>query len=272
MDVSGDFEIWLRVGIFAGLLALFFALEALWPRRYAVLGRTERWRTNLSMGLINMVAVRLLGPLTAIAAASYTASHNLGLLNQWDGPSWIKFIIALLILDLFIYLQHVLTHKIPILWRLHKVHHSDRDIDASTALRFHPGEIVLSMLYKCAIVLALGPTAFAVLIFEIVLNGSAMFNHSNLKLPKKIDKLLRFLIVTPDMHRVHHSVIQTETDSNYGFNLSLWDFIFNTYRAQPAKGHQNMTIGLSEYQSQKPASLFWSLKLPIGSKTDIVEK
>ena len=157
-----------------------------------------------------------------------------------------------------------MSHRVPFFWRFHKVHHTDRDLDASSAVRFHPVEILLSMLYKCGIVLIIGPAALAVLIFEIVLNASAIFNHANLKLPLGADKVLRLFIVTPDMHRVHHSVIERETNRNFGFNLSVWDRIFRSYKAQPEAGHDGMTIGLSEHQSSAPSQLFWSLKLPFA--------
>jgi len=165
-------------------------------------------------------------------------------------------------LDLAIYIQHVASHHIPILWKLHKVHHADRDIDVTTGIRFHPLEAILSMIYKCLVILLLGPVALSVIIFEIVLNASAMFNHSNLRLPKKLDAVLRILVVTPDSHRVHHSVHASETNSNYGFFLSIWDRLGRTYTAQPRDNHLDMTIGLSNYQTPKPAILSWCLTLP----------
>ena len=254
----------LRLSIFAGALILFSSLEALFPRRARKLPRQRRWLTHLGITIIDSLAVRLLGPLTAIAMAIWASSKNIGFLNLIDFPLWLEVTLAFILLDFAIYLQHVISHRVPIFWRFHKVHHTDRDLDASSAVRFHPIEILLSMLYKCGLVLLIGPAALAVLIFEIVLNASAIFNHANLKLPLGLDKILRSFIVTPDMHRVHHSVIEGETNSNYGFNFSVWDRLCRTHKAQPQAGHDNMVIGLSEHQSSEPAKLFWSLKLPFA--------
>ena len=187
---------------------------------------------------------------------------QLGLLNQVDWPYWLKVLIALLVLDLAIWFQHLVSHKVPIFWRLHQVHHADRDIDVTTAVRFHPVEIALSMLWKIAIVVPLGASPFAVFLFEVILNACAMFNHANIALPAWLDRGLRIFIVTPDMHRVHHSVLRSEHDRNFGFNLSLWDRLFRTYRAEPEAGQQGMTIGLTPYQSEAPTRFGWSLLLP----------
>jgi len=254
----------IRLSIFIGALALFCGLEALFPRKKRTQKRLKRWMTHIGFTIINSGAIRLLGPIVALTVASWAAANNLGFFNLMHWPLWLEMVAAFVILDFAIYLQHVATHKIPILWRLHKVHHSDRDLDASSALRFHPIEIMLSMLYKCMLVLLIGPAVLVVLVFEIALNASAIFNHANLSVPLWLDKFLRAVIVTPDMHRVHHSVIPQETDRNYGFNFSIWDRIFRTYKAQPKAGHDNMTIGLSEYQSEAPANLIWSLKLPFA--------
>ena len=254
----------LRLSIFAGALILFSVLEALFPRRARSLPRQGRWLTHLGITVIDSLAVRVLGPLTAIATALWASGKGIGLFNITDWPIWLEIAAAFILLDFAIYLQHILSHRIPLFWRLHKVHHTDRDLDASSAVRFHPAEIILSMIYKCSIVLLIGPAVFAVLIFEIVLNASAIFNHANLKLPLWLDKVLRIFIVTPDMHRVHHSVIEGETNRNFGFNFSIWDRIFKTYKAQPEGGHERMTIGLSEHQSLGPSKLWWSLKLPFA--------
>jgi sterol desaturase/sphingolipid hydroxylase (fatty acid hydroxylase superfamily) len=261
-------ELVLRLGFFAGALILFSSLEALFPRRDRELPRQKRWLTHLGITIIDSLVVRLLGPLTAIAVALWASINGIGLLNLIKLPLWLEIIMAFILLDFAIYLQHVMSHRLPIFWRFHKVHHTDRDLDASSAVRFHPVEILLSMIYKCGIVLIIGPAAIAVLIFEIVLNASAIFNHANLRLPLGVDKLLRSFIVTPDMHRVHHSVIEEETNSNYGFNFSIWDKLCGTYKAQPEKGHENMTIGLSEHQSSSPAQFFWSLKLPFAKSPE----
>lgn len=257
-------ETLMRLSIFIGALVLFCGLEYLFPKKHRQLPRAKRWLTHFGLTLIDTLAVRLLGPIVALAVAGWASIQGIGLFNLIDWPLWLEIILAFIIFDFAIYLQHVATHKIPILWRLHKVHHSDRDLDASSALRFHPIEIMLSMVYKCALVLLIGPAVLAVLIFEICLNASAIFNHANLALPLWLDKFMRALIVTPDMHRVHHSVIADETDRNYGFNFSFWDRIFRTYKAQPKAGHEDMIIGLSEYQSAAPANLIWSLKLPFA--------
>lgn len=257
----------LRLCIFAGALILFSTLEALFPRRQRNLPRQERWLTHLGITVIDSLAVRILGPLTAIAVAIWANGKDIGLFNLTNFSLWVEVIAAFILLDFAIYLQHVISHRVPFFWRFHKVHHTDRDLDASSAVRFHPVEILLSMLYKCGLVLLIGPAAIAVLIFEIVLNASAIFNHANLKLPLGLDKILRSVIVTPDMHRVHHSVIEMETNSNYGFNFSIWDKLCRTYKAQPEAGHDGMTIGLSEHQNSAPAKLLWSLKLPFAKSS-----
>lgn len=244
------------------LFVILVALETIFPRRERAMRRGRRWRTNLAIIVVDTVALRLLGPVAAINAAGFAAQHGLGLLN-WTGlPGWFEFLLALVALDLAIYAQHAITHKVPLLWALHKVHHTDRDFDVTTALRFHPAEIVLSMLYKIAVVLLLGPSALAVFVFALVLNGCAMFNHANLRLPAGLDGILRLFIVTPDMHRVHHSTVKHETNSNFGFSLALWDRLFGTYTAQPGAGHDGVVIGLDEYQDEHPAELWWSLILP----------
>lgn len=268
MEFAGNFEVWLRGGLFAGLLVLFLQAESLFPRRQKTMNTKQRWFTNISMTFISNLCVRLIEPVAAMAAAAYAINAGWGLFNHITIHPALAFVLALIALDLAVYIQHVATHKIPVLWRLHKVHHSDRDIDTTTALRFHPIEIIVSMIYKSAIILVLGPSLLAVLVFEIILNGCAMFNHSNLKLPVGLDKFLRLFIVTPDMHRVHHSVHGEETNSNYGFSLSLWDRLFGTYIGQPRDGHNGMTIGLNEYQSENPLRLGWSLLLPFKAKSD----
>lgn len=251
-----------RLGSFALLLCSFALWEALNPRKVRVLIRQNRWFTNISMSVLNSLVLRLFFPLLAVETAIVASANGWGLLNWTTLPVALEFLIALLVLDLAIYGQHVLTHYWAPLWRLHKVHHADRDVDVTTAIRFHPVEIAISMLIKMAIVVVLGPAAAAVIVFEILLNGTSMFNHANIRLPITIDRALRTVLVTPDMHRVHHSVIERETNSNFGFNLSVWDRMFGTYRAQPEGGHDDMAIGLPDYRDGKPASLLWSLALP----------
>jgi sterol desaturase/sphingolipid hydroxylase (fatty acid hydroxylase superfamily) len=216
------------------------------------------------MTALNTAALRLLSialPFLAVGAAIDAWRMGWGLLNHTNWPLWAEVLLAILILDFAIWAQHLITHKVPAFWRFHRVHHADRDFDVTTALRFHPVEILASMGLKIGLVYLLGPQAIAVVLFEIILNGTALFNHSNLRLPLWLDRGVRLVLVTPDMHRVHHSVLRVEHDTNYGFALSIWDRIFRTYLAQPSAGHDAMTVGL-EWQDDKPAKLGWALWLP----------
>lgn len=256
----------LRLGVFLSILLLMMCAEALFPRKARAMARSRRWTSNLLLIVIDGLFVRLLFPIVAVGIAIIAADNNWGLFNLIDLPIWLEIVLAIIILDMLIYWQHVASHHIPFLWAMHKVHHADRDIDVTTGSRFHPIEIGLSMAYKMALVVILGAPVLAVILFELILNGCAMFNHSNVKLPLSFDRVLRRFIVTPDMHRVHHSTVVSETNSNYGFSLSLWDRIFGSYTAQPSKGHDNMVIGLEEYQTRGPASLTWSLWLPFKAK------
>lgn len=259
-----QYEVLIRLSVFLGLFVVFAGMEALAPKRRRMLGRGRRWFTNVSMTLLNTLALRALAvvlPFLAVGAAVDAWSMGWGALNQVVWPLWIEVLVALLVLDFAIWAQHWLTHKVPLFWRFHRMHHADRDIDVTTALRFHPVEILASMALKIGLIYALGPQAVAVVLFEILLNGTALFNHANLRLPMWLDWVVRLILVTPDMHRVHHSVVRAEHDSNFGFALSVWDRIFGTYRAQPAGGHQGMVVGL-EWQDEKPAHLGWSLWLP----------
>ncbi|MFV2051746.1 sterol desaturase family protein [Aliiroseovarius sp. YM-037] len=263
-----EHEAAIRLTIFLGLFALFALAEALAPRRPRIQPRSRRWVTNWGIVIINTLTLRALAfglPLLAVGAAADASSNGWGLFNAVGWPAWIEVLLAVLILDLAIWAQHLVTHKVPILWRLHRVHHADRDFDVTTAIRFHPVEIALSMVLKIGLVYLLGPSAIAVVLFEILLNGTALFNHSNWRIPLSVDALLRKLLVTPDMHRVHHSIHRYEHDSNYGFALSIWDRMFGTYRDQPEAGHDDMTIGL-EWQDDRPAKLGWSLWLPFQRK------
>ncbi len=251
-----------RIAVFLAVLAAMALWEASSPRRPLRAGRSRRWVTNLAIVVIDSLAVRLLVPLAAVGTAALAAERGFGLFTWIGAPGWVAVVATLLVLDLAIWFQHWVTHKVPILWRLHRMHHADIDIDVTTALRFHPGEIVLSMLWKMLVVAVFGAPVGAVIAFEVILNAMAMFNHGNVALTGRRDAFLRLLVVTPDMHRVHHSVIRRETDSNYGFNLSIWDRLFRTYRAAPEKGHLGMTIGLPGYQSDDPTRIGWSLALP----------
>jgi sterol desaturase/sphingolipid hydroxylase (fatty acid hydroxylase superfamily) len=260
----------LRLSAFIGIFVVMALIELAAPRRELHHSKPRRWLTNLTISGLNALVVRLMAtlavPIAAVAAAEWARIAGWGAFNLLGWPFWLEILIAIIVLDLAIYGQHVLFHKVPVLWRLHQVHHADVDFDVSTALRFHPVEIALSMLIKIAVVLALGAPAIAVVLFEIILNGCAMFNHANINLPRWLDRALRRVLVTPDMHRVHHSVIPRETDSNFGFNLSIWDRVFRTYRPQPEAGHTGMMIGLNEYQSEAPTRFAWSLALPFRRK------
>ena len=254
----------LRLAVFLGLLVVFAGLEALMPRRARVQPRAGRWFTNLAITVLDSLALRALAlvvPLLAVGAALDAWSRGIGLFNRLGWPLWLEILLALLLFDLAIWLQHLVTHKVPLFWRFHRVHHADRDMDVTTALRFHPVEILASMGLKIGLVYLLGPPPVAVLLFEILLNGTALFNHANLALPRWLDAGLRLVLVTPDMHRVHHSVVRAEHDSNFGFCLSVWDRAFGTYRRQPEAGHARMVVGL-EWQGREPMRLGWSLWLP----------
>jgi sterol desaturase/sphingolipid hydroxylase (fatty acid hydroxylase superfamily) len=259
----------IRFAIFAGIFLVLALIELLGPKRALDVSRRQRWLTNLGISVVGTALLRLMAmlavPLAAVAAAVYAQANQIGLLNQVAWPAWLKIAVALLVLDLAIWVQHWASHKVPLFWRLHQVHHADRDIDVTTAVRFHPIEIGLSMLWKIAVVVPLGASPFAVFLFEVALNACAMFNHANIAMPLWLDRILRVFIVTPDMHRVHHSVLRREHDSNFGFNLSFWDRLFGTYTAQPEAGHEGMTIGLPPYQSEEPTRFGWSLWLPFRS-------
>ena len=254
----------LRLTIFAGLFAVFAAAEALIPRRARNFRRRDRWVTNLAIVVIDTATLRLLAvalPLLAFGAALDAAEQGWGLLNRIAVPGWLAVVATILIFDFAIWLQHLITHKVPLFWRFHRVHHADRDFDLTTAVRFHPVEIAASMVLKIGLVYLIGPPALGILLFEILLNGTAMFNHANIRLPLAVDAVVRKVLVTPDMHRVHHSDLRREHDSNYGFALSIWDRVFKTYVAQPERGHLDMTIGL-QWQDEQPNRLGWSLWLP----------
>lgn len=263
-----EHDLLIRLGVFVAAFAIFASAEVIAPRRPRSQGRRTRWLTNGAITLLNTLTLRLMAlalPLLAVGAAVDAQMRGWGLFNMLDWPVWIEIVTVILCLDFAIWAQHLITHKVPLLWRLHRVHHADRDMDVTTAVRFHPVEIAFSMALKIGLVYALGPAAVAVLLFEILLNGTAMFNHSNLRLPANVDRVLRQILVTPDMHRVHHSVLRADHDSNYGFALSIWDRLFGTYIAQPAAGHTEMTVGL-QWQNQKPAQLGWCLTLPFMRK------
>ncbi|MCY4152972.1 MAG: sterol desaturase family protein [Aestuariivita sp.] len=257
-------EVFIRIIFFVAIFALFASLEVLAPHRNRTQPRRARWFTNFSITVLNTISLRIFAlilPFLAIGAALDATQKGWGLFNVLSWPLWVELLLSIVFLDFAVWLQHVVMHKVPVFWRIHRVHHADRDMDVTTAVRFHPLEILLSMFLKIGLVYLLGPSALAVVIFEILLNGFAIFNHANLKLSFGLDRVLRLVLVTPDMHRVHHSNCRREHDSNYGFFLSIWDRIFGTYLSQPEAGHKDMTIGL-EWQNDQPSKLGWSLTLP----------
>jgi len=250
-----DNEPAIRLAIFLGVLGSVAAWEALRPRRARSFSRWRRWPSNFGIVALNTGVVKLLFPVAAVGLAVYAQDHGWGLFNAVQVPAAFAIAATVVTLDLIIYLQHVLVHAVPALWRLHRMHHADLDFDVTTGARFHPIEIVLSMVIKLAAVVVLGAPPVAVVIFEVVLNATAMFNHGNLRLPLGIDRVLRLVVVTPDMHRVHHSAVPAETNSNFGFNLPWWDRLLGTYRAQPAAGHEAMTIGLDAFRVARDLDL-----------------
>ncbi len=239
-----DHEVALRLSCFGGVLAVMAICEALAPRRMRSLSRLQRWPGNLAVTVLNTVLLRVLLPITTVGLAELGEQRGWGFLNAMPRPEWLANVLALLALDFAIYLQHVMFHAVPALWRLHRMHHADLDFDVTTGTRFHPLESLLSMLWKFAVIVVLGPPAASVVLFEVILNATAMFNHSNVRLPVAFDAVLRLFVVTPDMHRVHHSVQVEETNRNFGFNVPWWDRLLGTYRGQPQHGHERMIIGI----------------------------
>jgi sterol desaturase/sphingolipid hydroxylase (fatty acid hydroxylase superfamily) len=261
-----DNEVFIRLGFFLGIFVLMAVWEALIPRRAASNRKTTRWFNNLLLTFINSILVRWIFPITATALALLGQERGWGIFNVSQMSSWTAGIISIVALDLTIYAQHVLFHRVPLFWRLHRMHHTDLDIDVTTGARFHPVEIVASMGIKMAAIVILGAPGWSVLAFEVLLNATSMFNHSNVFMNQRLDGFLRKFLVTPDMHRVHHSVIINETNSNFGFNLPWWDRLFGTYRDQPASGHKDMVIGLANYRDSKWLTLPWMLFVPLSDK------
>ncbi|MFC1671148.1 sterol desaturase family protein [Spirochaetota bacterium] len=255
-------EATLRITFFLFIFLIMAMWEILAPKRVLSEKKITRWSNNLIIVIFNAILNRVIFPIIPVGMAILSVKNNWGLLNNFHIPDIFNVIFSIIILDLAIYIQHVMFHTLPVLWRLHLVHHADLDIDVTTGLRFHPIEIIISMVIKLSVVYILGPSPFAVLIFEIALNGTSMFNHGNIRLPRGLDRVVRLFIVTPDMHRVHHSVIIRETNSNFGFNLSCWDRFFCTYRKKPAAGHKGMKIGLAQYRNSEELSLARLFILP----------
>lgn len=253
-----DFNNWImqhepaiRLVFFFGVFAVMAVWEVMAPRRALTVGKLMRWANNLGLVFLNTLLLRLLFPAAAVGMAAFAQTHGWGLFNFYTVPTTVAVMVSVVALDLIIYLQHVMVHAVPTLWRLHRVHHADLDYDVTTGARFHPLEIALSMLIKFATIAVLGPPVVAVVIFEVLLNATSMFNHANVRLPLALDRLLRLFVVTPDMHRVHHSTEDDETNSNFGFNLPWWDRLFGTYRDQPRSGHEGMTIGIRGFRDPR---------------------
>ncbi len=267
MDLlTNKYETGVRLGFFFGILVIMFLWELIAPRRPLTASKTARWSSNLGLVLIDSVFVRLAFPAGMAGVAFLAQQRGWGILNFFELSLLVGIILGVLILDLAIYLQHAMFHSIPLFWRLHMVHHSDMDIDVTTGVRFHPIEILLSMGIKMVVVVLIGAPPASVLIFEILLNGTSMFNHGNVRYSQGIDSFLRLIVVTPEMHRVHHSTIRWETNSNLGFSFPWWDRLFGTYRPQPAKGHLEMTIGLDQYKEPQKLTFFWMIALPFIGK------
>ena len=261
-DFVVAFEPHVRLGVFLGVFVLVALWERAAPRRPLRVSKAVRWMSNVGIVIIDTVLLRLVFPAAAVGAAIVAGSLGWGLFNTLAWPLWLEIVLAVVVLDLVIYFQHVMFHAVPGLWRLHMVHHADLDFDLTTGVRFHPFEVLLSMVVKLAVIGALGAAPSAVILFEILLSATSIFNHGNIVLPPALDRLLRLIVVTPDMHRVHHSVNANETNSNFGFNLPWWDRLFGTYRAQPDAGHENMTIGLEQFREPRLQWLWHMLALP----------
>jgi sterol desaturase/sphingolipid hydroxylase (fatty acid hydroxylase superfamily) len=254
-----------------GAFSLVFAVMALWevaaPFRHHDLGRARRWPGNIGIVVLNTLLVRLLIPAGLVGVAIYAEGQHRGLFNAWPVSAWLAIPIVVVVLDLAIYAQHVVFHQVPALWRLHRMHHADLELDVSTGARFHPIEIIISLLLKMVVVVALGAPALAVLIFEVLLNATSMFNHANIRLPARLEPIVRLLVVTPDMHRVHHSVLSHETNSNYGFNLALWDRLFGTYRTESEAGQEGITFGVEAIRDPREQRLDRMLIQPFSGNT-----
>jgi sterol desaturase/sphingolipid hydroxylase (fatty acid hydroxylase superfamily) len=262
-------ELPIRLGVFLGVLVAMATWEAAAPRRRREFPRLLRWTGNLGIVAIDTILVRLCFPLLAVSLALLGEEREWGFFNLIEMPTWFAILASVILLDLAIYLQHVLFHAVPALWRLHRMHHADLDFDVTTGLRFHPVEILLSMGIKLGVVVSVGPPAVAVLIFEVLLNATSMFNHGNVRIPRAVDRVLRLFVVTPDMHRVHHSVHPSEANSNFGFNLPWWDRLFGTYRPQPRDGHETMAIGIEQFRTRRDLWLDRMLIQPVRGPASV---
>jgi len=259
-------EATIRMTFFVGIFVIVALIELAVPRRPLTTSKAGRWFANIGIVIINTVVLRVLVPAGALGISVWIGRQGWGVFNYMNWPIWIEVILSVILLDFVIYLQHLMFHAVPLLWRLHMMHHADLDYDLTTGTRFHPIEIIISMGIKASAISVLGASPVAVIIFEVLLNGTAMFNHGNLYIPLGIDRILRLMVVTPDMHRVHHSVFPSETNSNFGFNLPWWDRLMGTYRAQPTKGHDGMTIGLNQFRDPARLTLPRIIALPFIGK------
>lgn len=267
LDWVITYEPVVRLSCFFSIFFIMASWEVISPYRTLVVKKSLRWFNNLGLTFFNLLLLRLLFPTAAVGVAIFSQQQGWGILNYTSFPLWLATLIAIVVLDLMIYLQHVMVHAIPLFWRVHRVHHADLDYDLTTGARFHPLEIIFSMLFKFIVIISIGPPVIAVIIFEVVLNGMAMFNHANIHLSDRIDRLLRWVIVTPDMHRIHHSIEDDETNSNFGFNLSCWDRLFGTYRKMPRAHSDQIQIGIYHYNKEQDVVAFFGLlRLPFKGK------
>lgn len=257
-----EYESYIRLGAFLGIFALLTIWEISTPKRALLELRRFRWFSNIGLIVISSILVRFILPTAAVGVALHVEQDNLGFLNHYDLPFLLQFVLAFVLMDLAIYFQHVMFHALPLFWRFHRVHHSDLDCDITTGLRFHPFEIAISIIFKFIVIISIGAPVLAVVIFEIILNAASMFTHSNIKIPASFEYIVRWFIVTPDMHRIHHSVKENESNSNFGFFISIWDRILGTYTNDPESGHINMKIGLKNFREPKWQNLRWLIYLP----------
>ncbi len=266
MDYILYHESMLRVCFFVGIFIIIATLEILLVRRSLTTPKRKRWFANIGIVIINTILLRIIFPVGVVGMAIWVENQGWGLFNKVHLPFWVEVVLSIIFLDFIVYLQHVMFHALPLFWRLHMIHHADMDYDLTTGIRFHPIEMLVSMFIKIAAVILIGASPLAVIIFEILLNGTAMFNHGNFFINTTVDRILRLLVVTPDMHRVHHSVLPSETNSNFGFNFPWWDRLMGTYISQPSGGHIDMTIGLNQFRDPSQLTLCWMLVLPFMGK------
>lgn len=266
MGDSSWWEAVIRLGIFSGVFIIMALWEVVSPRRKLSESKGRRWLINLGLTFINFLFARVTVGALAFSVAVFARQNGWGLFNYFEVPAWMAIVVSFVVLDFSIYLQHVIVHAVPLFWRLHRLHHTDLNIDVTTGLRFHPLEILLSLLYKAAVIIVIGAPLWTVVAFEVILNAASQFNHGNVNIPKNIDRWLRTMIVTPDMHRIHHSTVVDKTNSNFGFSVSWWDRLCGTYKKEPAQSQLTMDIGLKEFRNQKELGLLSLIALPFRGK------